>query len=59
MNKFLVVNQPEKWPVQLENISIIAAQDYLTNPLYAKIKNARIRQLRSSTLVEASAQQPP
>jgi len=42
MNKFLVVNQPEKWPVQLENISIIAAQDYLTNPLYAKIKNARI-----------------
>ena len=42
MNKFLVVNQPEKWPVQLENISIIAAQDYLTNPLYAKIKNARV-----------------
>ncbi|SFC03385.1 Glutathione synthase/RimK-type ligase, ATP-grasp superfamily [Zunongwangia mangrovi] len=42
MNKFLVVNQPEKWPVQLENISIIAAKDYLTNPVYAKIKGARI-----------------
>ncbi|WP_417888038.1 RimK family protein [Zunongwangia sp.] len=42
MNKILVVNQPEKWNVKLENVQIISAQDYLTNPKFSKIKNARI-----------------
>lgn len=42
MNKILVVNQPEKWNVALENVSIVATKDYLTDPKFAKIKKARI-----------------
>ena len=42
MNKYLVVNHPENWDISLENVSIISARDYLTNPEYAKIKKARI-----------------
>ena len=42
MNKFIVVNQPETWNLELENIQIISAQSYLTNPEYARIKKARI-----------------
>ncbi|MDR9456236.1 MAG: RimK family protein [Salegentibacter sp.] len=42
MEKFIVVNQPETWNLALENIQIISAQAYLTNPDYSKIKKARI-----------------
>ncbi len=42
MNKIIVVNHPEKWQLPVENISIVSAQDYLTNPDFAKLKNARI-----------------
>jgi len=42
MNKYIVVNQPENWDLSLENVKIISAQDYLTNPEYSKLKNARI-----------------
>ena len=42
MNKYIVVNQPENWNVSLEHVEIISARDYLTNPDFAKVKNARI-----------------
>ncbi|WP_081211218.1 RimK family protein [Salegentibacter sediminis] len=42
MEKFIVVNQPETWNLELENIRIISAQAYLTNPEYAKFKKARV-----------------
>lgn len=42
MNKYIVVNQPEKWNFSIDNITVISSQDYLTNPKYALIKNARI-----------------
>ncbi|WP_093407023.1 RimK family protein [Salegentibacter flavus] len=42
MEKFIVVNQSETWNLALENIQIISAQAYLTNPDYSKIKKARI-----------------
>jgi glutathione synthase/RimK-type ligase-like ATP-grasp enzyme len=42
MNKYIVVNQPENWNVSLEHVEIISARDYLTNPEFAKVKNARI-----------------
>ncbi|WP_435137562.1 RimK family protein [Formosa sp. A9] len=42
MNKYIVVNQPEKWNFSIENITVISAQDYLTNPEYALVKKARI-----------------
>jgi len=42
MNKYIIVNKPEDWKLALDNIEIISAQSYLTNPNFAKIKNARI-----------------
>jgi glutathione synthase/RimK-type ligase-like ATP-grasp enzyme len=42
MNKYIVVNQPEKWNFSIDNITVISSQDYLTNPKYALLKNARI-----------------
>ena len=42
MNKFIVVNKPEKWKISLENIEIISARDYLTNPKFSQLKKARI-----------------
>ena len=42
MNKYIVVNQPEKWNFSIDNITVISSQDYLTNPKYALLKTARI-----------------
>ena len=42
MQKYIVVNQPEKWNLTIKNISIISSQDYLTKPEYSLVKNARI-----------------
>ncbi len=42
MNKYIVVNQPENWDISVENINIISAQDYLTNPEFSRLKNARV-----------------
>ena len=42
MNKYIVVNQPEKWNFSTDNITVISSQDYLTNPKYSLLKNARI-----------------
>ncbi|REE08572.1 glutathione synthase/RimK-type ligase-like ATP-grasp enzyme [Winogradskyella pacifica] len=42
MNKYIVVNQPEKWNFSIDNITVISSQDYLTNPKYSLLKNARI-----------------
>ncbi len=42
MNKFIIVNNPEKWHIPVDNISIISSKDYLTNTKYSQLKNARI-----------------
>ncbi|WP_178984457.1 RimK family protein [Winogradskyella helgolandensis] len=42
MNKYIVVNQPEKWNFSIDNITVISSQDYLTNPKYSLLKKARI-----------------
>ncbi len=42
MKKYIVVNKPEKWKIYLENIEIISARDYLTNPHFSHLKKARI-----------------
>lgn len=42
MNKYVVVNQVEKWKFSIENITVISSQDYLTNPKYSLLKKARI-----------------
>lgn len=42
MNKYIVVNQPEKWFFSIENIKVISSQDYLTDPQFSLLKKARI-----------------
>ncbi len=42
MQKYIVVNQPEKWNFSIENITVISSQDYLTNPQFSLLKKARI-----------------
>jgi glutathione synthase/RimK-type ligase-like ATP-grasp enzyme len=42
MNKYIVVNQPKNWKFLTDNIAVISSQDYLTNPKYSLLKNARI-----------------
>ncbi|NNC51011.1 MAG: RimK family protein [Flaviramulus sp.] len=42
MQKYIVVNQPEKWNFEIENITVISSQDYLTNPKFSQIKKARV-----------------
>lgn len=42
MNKYIVVNQLENWNFSTDNIKVISSQDYLTDPKYALLKNARI-----------------
>lgn len=42
MKKFIVVNQPEKWHIPVDNIAVISAREYLTNPEFSRIKKARI-----------------
>lgn len=42
MNKYIVVNKPESWNLELENIQVISARDYLTNPEFSQLKKARI-----------------
>ena len=42
MNKYIIVNQPEKWNFLIDDITVISSQDYLTNPKYSLLKKARI-----------------
>ncbi|MEW4924298.1 RimK family protein [Algibacter sp. 2305UL17-15] len=42
MQKYIVVNQPEKWNFSVENITVISSQDYLTNPKFSLLKKARV-----------------
>jgi glutathione synthase/RimK-type ligase-like ATP-grasp enzyme len=42
MNKFIVVNNPEKWNIPVENINVISSKEYLTDPEFSKIRKARI-----------------
>ncbi len=42
MNKYIVVNKPENWNLSLENVEVISARDYLTNPEFSRLKKARI-----------------
>jgi len=42
MKKLIVVSNPEKWKIAVDNIAVISAQDYLTNPEYSNLKKARV-----------------
>lgn len=42
MRKIVVVNNPKDWDFNIEDVEVVAAQAYLTDPAYTEIKNARI-----------------
>jgi len=42
MHFIIVVNQLKDWPFQIEDIEVITAKTYLTDPAYSEIKQARI-----------------
>lgn len=42
MHKIIVVNQPQEWDLQVNDLIIINPREYLTNPKYASLKNVRV-----------------
>lgn len=42
MLKYLVVNKPENWRISLENMEVISARKYLTDPQFSQLKKARV-----------------
>jgi glutathione synthase/RimK-type ligase-like ATP-grasp enzyme len=42
MKKLIVVNHPENWKIEVDNIAVISAQAYLTMPEYSNLKNVRV-----------------
>ena len=42
MRKIIVVNNPQKWGLEVPDVEVIAAKDYLANPQYLNEKNVRI-----------------
>ncbi len=42
MLKYLVVNKPENWRISLENMEVISARKYLTDPHFSQLKKARV-----------------
>ncbi len=42
MRKIIVVNNPQKWHLEVPDVEVIAARDYLVNPQYLNEKNVRI-----------------
>lgn len=42
MGLIVVANNPKDWEDSLENIDIVSAKTYLTDPSYAELKNARV-----------------
>ncbi|TXC85142.1 RimK family protein [Luteibaculum oceani] len=42
MRKILVVENPAQWPINIEHCEIISAKEYLTNPEWSQVKNARV-----------------
>lgn len=42
MKKLIIVNHPEKWKFPANNLAVVSARDYLTQPEYAQLKKARI-----------------
>lgn len=42
MQKIIVLNSPQSWKFEIEGVAVIATRDYLSNPQFAAIKNARV-----------------
>lgn len=48
MQTLLIVDDPDDWPLRVENASLVRARDYLTDPLYSSQRNLRVYNLCKS-----------
>ena len=48
MNNFLVADYPRDWPLNLPNVTVVSARDYLANPDYGNERSARVYNLCKS-----------
>ncbi len=42
MKKLVVVFNPQQWPLDVHDVEVISAKQYLTTPAYATLKNVRV-----------------
>ncbi len=42
MQKIIVLNTPQNWKFEIDGVEVIATKDYLSNPQFSAIKNARV-----------------
>lgn len=42
MTTLIVVNRPEKWPLQIPGVQVVAARSYLSDRRYSDIKGAKV-----------------
>ncbi|WP_210464941.1 RimK family protein [Rufibacter roseolus] len=54
MRKLVVVNNPKDWDLDIEDVEVVDAQRYLTDPAYTEIKSARIFNLCRSYKYQSS-----
>src|SRR5262245_21577038 len=48
MQTLLVVDDPKAWPLRLDNITMVAARDYLTQAAYSEMRHLKVYNLCSS-----------
>ncbi|WP_207430426.1 RimK family protein [Sabulibacter ruber] len=54
MRKLVVVNNPKDWDLDVEDVEVVDAQRYLTDPAYTELKSARIFNLCRSYKYQSS-----
>ncbi|GGK67939.1 RimK family protein [Rufibacter glacialis] len=54
MRKLVVVNNPKDWDLDVEDVEVVDAQRYLTDPAYIELKSARIFNLCRSYKYQSS-----
>ncbi|MFB9862085.1 RimK family protein [Rufibacter immobilis] len=54
MRKLVVVNNPKDWDLDVEDVEVVDAQRYLTDPTYTELKSARIFNLCRSYKYQSS-----
>jgi glutathione synthase/RimK-type ligase-like ATP-grasp enzyme len=48
MTILLVVDNPKRWPLHIQDVEVVAARRYITEPAFMKIKKARVFNLSRS-----------
>ena len=43
-----VVNNPDRWPINLPEVEVVAARSYLTDPAYFTLRNCKVYNLLRS-----------